>query len=92
MQVGKDGLYDDHQALKECRNTEKELLQQLKDKEEHLSKLLQQNNRVERDVQRFQERQKTLEKIEIMERKKVWVVSQWLNTSFCLLSKWKGLS
>ncbi|XP_030832465.1 structural maintenance of chromosomes protein 5 isoform X2 [Strongylocentrotus purpuratus] len=71
--IGSQGLYDDHQTLKACRNTEKELHQHLKDKSDHLEKLKQQNERVERDVRRFKERQKTLETIETLEKKKVWM-------------------
>lgn len=71
--VGERGLYEDHQTLKECRVKEKELLQHLNDKEIHLKKLQQLNDRVEHDVQRFNERQTTLEKIETLEKKKVWL-------------------
>nr|XP_054756327.1 structural maintenance of chromosomes protein 5-like [Lytechinus pictus] len=71
--IGSQDLYDNHQTLKDCRTTEKDLEQQLKDKSDHLEKLKQQNERVEKDVQRFQERQKTLETIETLEKKKVWM-------------------
>jgi hypothetical protein len=47
----------------------------LTEKKEHLEKLEQQNSRLEHEVKRFQEREKHLEKIRVLEKKKPWAVS-----------------
>ena len=47
----------------------------LTEKKEHLEKLQQQNSRLEHEVKRFQEREKHLEKIRVLEKKKPWAVS-----------------
>ncbi|XP_071488629.1 structural maintenance of chromosomes protein 5-like [Diadema antillarum] len=72
--VGDADLYKDHQTLKERHSNEKELQQQLKNKQDRLGRLRQENSRFERDVERFREREKTLEEIETMEKKKAWLL------------------
>lgn len=47
----------------------------LKGKKEHLEKLQQQNSRLEHEVKRYQERERHLEKIKMLEKKKPWAVS-----------------
>lgn len=49
----------------------------LAEKQEHLEKLEQQNSRLEHEVKRYQEREKHLEKIRVLEKKKPWAVSIW---------------
>ena len=54
----------------------------LKEKSEHKEKLEQKNALLEREVQRFHERQKHLDKINLLEKKKPWAVSIQGNNQF----------
>ena len=47
----------------------------LTEKKEYLEKLQQQNSRLEHEVKRYQEREKHLEKIRVLEKKRPWAVS-----------------
>ena len=47
----------------------------LTEKKEHLEKLQQHNSRLEHEVKRYQEREKHLEKIRVLEKKKPWAVN-----------------
>ncbi|XP_077989076.1 structural maintenance of chromosomes protein 5-like isoform X2 [Glandiceps talaboti] len=71
--VGKPELYEYHQKLKNSRNREKELISAHKGEKERLKKLQEKNARLEADVQRFEERQRHLERITILEKKRPWV-------------------
>ena len=47
----------------------------LKEKTDHLDKLKEQNQQLEHEVRRFQERERHLEKVQILEKKRPWAVS-----------------
>jgi benzoyl-CoA reductase/2-hydroxyglutaryl-CoA dehydratase subunit BcrC/BadD/HgdB len=47
----------------------------LTEKKEHLEKLEQQNSRLEHAVKQYQEREKHLAQIRVLEKKKPWAVS-----------------
>ncbi|XP_031560445.1 structural maintenance of chromosomes protein 5-like [Actinia tenebrosa] len=70
--VGPIGMSDNHQQLIELRKKEKELELSLKEKTDHLDKLKEQNQQLEHEVRRFQERERHLEKVQILEKKRPW--------------------
>ncbi|XP_020612107.1 structural maintenance of chromosomes protein 5-like [Orbicella faveolata] len=65
-------MFDTHQQLIELRKQEKELEVSLRNNKEHLEKLEQQNERLEHEVKRHQERERHLQKVQILEKKKPW--------------------
>lgn len=70
--VGPPDMFDVHQKLIELRKQEKELEVSLRNNKEHLEKLEQQNERLEQDVKRHQERERHLKKVQILEKKRPW--------------------
>lgn len=70
--VGPPEMFDNHQRLIELRKQEKELEVSLRNNKEHLEKLEQQNERLEQDVKRYQERERHLQKVQILEKKRPW--------------------
>jgi len=70
--VGPPDMFDVHQKLIELRKQEKELEISLRNNREHLEKLEQQNERLEQDVKRHQERERHLKKVQILEKKRPW--------------------
>ena len=46
-----------------------------KDKSGHLERLQEQNEQLEHEVHRYQERERYLEKVQILEKKRPWAVS-----------------
>ncbi|XP_075067074.1 structural maintenance of chromosomes protein 5 isoform X2 [Mixophyes fleayi] len=71
--IGPPEMYRFHCELKNYREKEKELEDTCKSKEEFLEKLQQRNERYKQDVERFYERKRHLDKIEMLERKRPWV-------------------
>ncbi|XP_059830738.1 structural maintenance of chromosomes protein 5 [Hypanus sabinus] len=71
--VGPPEMYKFHSDLKNYREKEKELENTCKEKSAALEKMKQRNERSEQDVQRYYERQRHLDKIKILERKRPWV-------------------
>ncbi|XP_067017127.1 structural maintenance of chromosomes protein 5-like [Acropora muricata] len=70
--VGPPDMFDVHQKLIDLRKHEKELEVSLRNNREHLEKLEQQNERLEQDVKRYQERERHLKKVQILEKKRPW--------------------
>ncbi|PFX34941.1 Structural maintenance of chromosomes protein 5 [Stylophora pistillata] len=70
--VGPPDMFDIHQKLIELRKEEKELEVLLRNNKEHLEKLRQQNELLEHEVKRHQERERHLQKVQILEKKKPW--------------------
>ncbi|XP_067886687.1 structural maintenance of chromosomes protein 5 isoform X2 [Heterodontus francisci] len=71
--VGPPEMYKFHSDLKNYREKEKELENMCKEKAAALEKMKQRNERNEQDVQRYYERQRHLDKIKMLERKRPWV-------------------
>nr|CAB3266388.1 structural maintenance of chromosomes protein 5-like [Phallusia mammillata] len=67
-------MQEDHKWLKQYRTLQKELELKHKDDVEYLDKLVQKNERVEREVKRFQERHKIMERLKILDQKRGWLV------------------
>ncbi|KXJ22629.1 structural maintenance of chromosomes protein 5 [Exaiptasia diaphana] len=70
--VGPPGMLDNHKKLIELRKTQKDLELTLKGKQEHLERLQEQNGQLEHEVRRFQERERYMEKVQILEKKRPW--------------------
>ncbi|KAK3717890.1 hypothetical protein QZH41_014890, partial [Actinostola sp. cb2023] len=70
--VGPPGMIDNHQKLIELRKIQKELELNFKDKSGHLERLQEQNEQLEHEVHRYQERERYLEKVQILEKKRPW--------------------
>ncbi|XP_069778614.1 structural maintenance of chromosomes protein 5 isoform X2 [Narcine bancroftii] len=71
--IGPPEMYKFHSDLKNYREKEKELENVCKEKLAALEKMKQRNERSEQDVQRYYERQRHLDKIKVLERKRPWV-------------------
>ncbi|XP_066460282.1 structural maintenance of chromosomes protein 5 isoform X2 [Eleutherodactylus coqui] len=71
--IGPPEMYNYHCELKNFRKNEKELEDSCKSKEEFLEKLKQRNERYKQDVERYYERKRHLDKIEMLEKKRPWV-------------------
>ena len=80
--VGPPDMWQNHQDLIRLGKRGKDLEASLTEKKEHLEKLQQQNSRLEHEVKRFQEREKHLEKIRVLEKKKPWAVYEELRKQF----------
>ncbi|RMX36642.1 hypothetical protein pdam_00014991 [Pocillopora damicornis] len=74
--VGSPKMFDSHQKLIELRKQEKELEVSLRNDKEHLEKLEQQNERLEHEVKRHQERERHLQKVQILEKKRPWAMEK----------------
>eukprot|EP00058_Branchiostoma_floridae_P024315 XP_002609805.1 hypothetical protein BRAFLDRAFT_219461 [Branchiostoma floridae] len=73
--VGSPQMYEDHCQLKDFRRDERQLSNKLEEHRTHLERLKERNARLELDVKRYRERERHLAKIQILEKKKPWVVS-----------------
>ncbi|XP_021108381.1 structural maintenance of chromosomes protein 5 isoform X3 [Heterocephalus glaber] len=62
-----------HCELKNFREKEKQLETSCKEKTEYLEKMVQRNERYKQDVERFYERKRHLDLIEMLEAKRPWV-------------------
>ncbi|KAM9785513.1 structural maintenance of chromosomes protein 5, partial [Neosynchiropus ocellatus] len=71
--VGPPEMFQYHCELKNCRNKEKELEHHVKEKSSFLEKLKQRNERNKHDVNRYYEKKRHLDLIELLEKKKPWV-------------------
>ncbi|XP_065060120.1 structural maintenance of chromosomes protein 5-like [Rhopilema esculentum] len=70
--VGPPGMHKDHMEIIKLKDNSRTFESSLKEKSEHKEKLEQKNALLEREVQRFNERQKHLDKINLLEKKKPW--------------------
>ncbi|XP_072260268.1 structural maintenance of chromosomes protein 5 isoform X2 [Pyxicephalus adspersus] len=71
--IGPPEMHKFHCELKNCREREKELENSCKGHEEVLEKLKQGNERYKQDVERYYEKKRHLDKIQMLERKRPWV-------------------
>lgn len=68
-------MFENHLKLKEARTEAKRLEQGFSNLQERLDQEKQKNARLEQDVRNYEERQSHLEKKEILEKKRKWIVS-----------------
>ncbi|XP_066113209.1 structural maintenance of chromosomes protein 5 isoform X2 [Saccopteryx bilineata] len=71
--IGPPEMHRYHCELKNFREKEKQLETSCKEKTEYLDKMIQRNKRYEQDVERFYERKRHLDLIEMLEAKRPWV-------------------
>ncbi|XP_054357680.1 structural maintenance of chromosomes protein 5 isoform X4 [Pongo pygmaeus] len=71
--VGPPEMHRYHCELKNFRENEKQLETSCKEKTEYLQKMVQRNERYKQDVERFYERKRHLDLIEMLEAKRPWV-------------------
>ncbi|KAF3696821.1 Structural maintenance of chromosomes protein 5 [Channa argus] len=71
--VGPPEMYEYHCELKNFRNKERELENVVKEKASFLEKAKQRNERNKHDVNRYYEKKRHLDVIEMLEKKKPWV-------------------
>ncbi|TNN63960.1 Structural maintenance of chromosomes protein 5 [Liparis tanakae] len=71
--VGPPKMHEYHCELKNFRNKERELENVLKEKASFLEKAKQRNERNKHDVNRYYEKKRHLDVIELLEKKKPWV-------------------
>ncbi|XP_049751473.1 structural maintenance of chromosomes protein 5 isoform X2 [Elephas maximus indicus] len=71
--VGPPEMYRYHCELKNFREKEKQLETACKEKTDYLEKMIQRNERYKQDVERFYERKRHLDLIEMLEAKRPWV-------------------
>ncbi|XP_008411755.1 structural maintenance of chromosomes protein 5 isoform X1 [Poecilia reticulata] len=71
--VGPPEMYEYHCELKNFRNKERELENVVKEKASFLEKAKQRNERNKIDVNRYYEKKRHLDVIELLEKKKPWV-------------------
>ncbi|XP_070824535.1 structural maintenance of chromosomes protein 5 isoform X1 [Chaetodon trifascialis] len=71
--VGPPEMYEYHCELKNFRNRERELENAVKEKASFLEKAKQRNERNKLDMNRYYERKRHLDMIELLEKKKPWV-------------------
>ncbi|XP_028416800.1 structural maintenance of chromosomes protein 5-like [Dendronephthya gigantea] len=80
--VGPPDMWQNHQDLVVLGKKGKDMEASLTEKKEYLEKLQQQNSRLEHEVKRYQEREKHLEKIRVLEKKKPWAEYEELRKQF----------
>uniref|UniRef100_A0A5F8AF05 Structural maintenance of chromosomes protein 5 n=1 Tax=Macaca mulatta TaxID=9544 RepID=A0A5F8AF05_MACMU len=71
--IGPPEMHRYHCELKNFREKEKQLETSCKEKTEYLQKMVQRNERYKQDVERFYERKRHLDLIEMLEAKRPWV-------------------
>uniref|UniRef100_A0AAQ4S892 Structural maintenance of chromosomes protein 5 n=1 Tax=Gasterosteus aculeatus aculeatus TaxID=481459 RepID=A0AAQ4S892_GASAC len=71
--VGPPEMYEYHCELKNFRNRERELENVVKEKASFLEKAKQRNDRNKHDVNRYYEKKRHLDVIELLDKKKPWV-------------------
>lgn len=71
--IGPPEMHRYHCELKNFREKEKQLETLCKEKTEYLEKMVQRNERYKQDVERFYERKRHLDLIEMLEAKRPWV-------------------
>ncbi|XP_052618687.1 structural maintenance of chromosomes protein 5 isoform X1 [Peromyscus californicus insignis] len=71
--IGPPEMHRYHCELKNFREKEKQLETSCKEKTEYLEKMVQRNERYKQDVERYYERKRHLDLIEMLEAKRPWV-------------------
>ncbi|XP_006152535.1 structural maintenance of chromosomes protein 5 isoform X2 [Tupaia chinensis] len=79
--IGPPEMHRYHCELKNFREKEKQLETSCKEKTEYLEKMVQRNERYKQDVERFYERKRHLDLIEMLEAKRPWVALDIKETS-----------
>ncbi|XP_072306194.1 structural maintenance of chromosomes protein 5 [Eucyclogobius newberryi] len=85
--VGPPEMYTYHCELKNFRNKEKELENGLKEKANFLEKAKQRNERNKHDVNRYYEKKRHLDVIELLEKKRPWVEYETARADLDVLKK-----
>ncbi|XP_054464848.1 structural maintenance of chromosomes protein 5 [Anoplopoma fimbria] len=85
--VGPPEMYEYHCELKNFRNRERELENIVKEKASFLEKAKQRNERNKHDVNRYYEKKRHLDVIELLEKKKPWVEYETTRKEFELAKK-----
>lgn len=80
--VGPPGMLEQHESLIDMYKNQSEYKLQLDTKKKHLEDLKAKNELLERDVLRFRERQKLLEKVEKMKLKRPWIELEAITKQF----------
>uniref|UniRef100_K1QNC5 Structural maintenance of chromosomes protein 5 n=1 Tax=Magallana gigas TaxID=29159 RepID=K1QNC5_MAGGI len=73
IQVGIPEMFENHQRLKQSRTEAKSLEMNFNSIKERLENLRQRNARLEQDVKNFEEREKHLDNIRILQMKRPWL-------------------
>ena len=69
-------MYESHEKLKEMKSGSANLGRNLREKKRELEDEQRKNQLLERDVERFKNRQKYMSRIGYLKKKKLWVVSE----------------
>ena len=69
-------MYESHEKLKTMKSESANLSQTLREKKKELGDEQRKNQLLERDVERFKNRQKYMSRIGHLKKKKLWVVSE----------------
>ena len=67
-------MFEAHQKLKQARTEVRHMAQTFSNVKERLEQEKQRNARLEQDVKNYEDRQRHLEKIEILQKKRPWLV------------------
>ena len=68
-------MYESHDKLKMMKSRAADLGKMLREKQKELDDEMRKNQLLERDVERFKNRQKYMSRIGNLKKKKLWVVS-----------------
>ncbi|XP_069138158.1 structural maintenance of chromosomes protein 5-like [Argopecten irradians] len=71
--VGPPEMYENHMKLKQARSESRNLQQGFDNLEERLEQKINKNSRLEQDVKNFQERERHLEKVAMLQKKRPWI-------------------
>ncbi|XP_046855168.1 structural maintenance of chromosomes protein 5-like [Xenia sp. Carnegie-2017] len=80
--IGPPDMWQNHQDLIALGKRGKDMEASLSEKKEHLENLQQQNSRLEHEVKRYKEREKHLEKVRQLQKKKPWAEYEELRVQF----------
>ena len=76
LQIGPKEMYESHEKLKGMKSKSADLGKTLREKQRELEDEQRKNQLLERDVERFKNRQKYMSRIGYLKKKKLWVVSE----------------
>ena len=74
-EIGPKEMYESHEKLKGMKSRSADLKKTLREKRKELGDEQRKNQLLERDVERFKNRQKYMSRIGHIKKKKMWVVS-----------------
>ena len=81
-------MYESHEKLKGMKTKSADLGKTLREKRRELEDEQRKNQLLERDVERFKNRQKYMSRIGHLKKKKLWVVSEGYVYSVCSIKKY----